>query len=150
MAFGSSPEHRVLARVWPWLAIDDFHHIMYSTNALCQQLVLTIAFSWASLLNPYIQQAILSLHQGTKHESPPLSFTSAWQDANQGHYSSLWPICSALSHYSSLSSKNTGKEGDCKSNSISVTIGSGQGRYFNDLNNYLQRFHLSLNAGYER
>jgi hypothetical protein len=28
MAFGSSPEHRVLARVLPWLAIGDFHHIM--------------------------------------------------------------------------------------------------------------------------
>jgi hypothetical protein len=42
MAFGSSPEHRVLARVLPWLAIGDFHHILQSTNALCQQLVLTV------------------------------------------------------------------------------------------------------------
>ena len=28
MAFGSSLEHRVLARFLPWLAIGDFHHIM--------------------------------------------------------------------------------------------------------------------------
>jgi hypothetical protein len=28
MAFGSSLERRVLARVLPWLAIGDFHHIM--------------------------------------------------------------------------------------------------------------------------
>ncbi len=26
--FSSSPEHRVLARVLPWLAIGDFHRIM--------------------------------------------------------------------------------------------------------------------------
>jgi hypothetical protein len=45
MAFGSSPEHRVLTRVLPWLAIGDFHHIILSTNALCQQLVLTVAWS---------------------------------------------------------------------------------------------------------
>jgi hypothetical protein len=41
----SASEHRVL----PWLAIGDLHHqwptIMYSTNALCQQLVLTVACS---------------------------------------------------------------------------------------------------------
>ncbi len=30
-------------RVLPWLAIGDFHHIMLSTDALCQQLVLTLA-----------------------------------------------------------------------------------------------------------
>jgi hypothetical protein len=45
MTFGSSQEHRVLARVLPWLAIGDFHHIMSSTNALCQQLVSTAACS---------------------------------------------------------------------------------------------------------
>ncbi len=28
MASGSLPEHRVLARVLPWLAIGDFNHIM--------------------------------------------------------------------------------------------------------------------------
>ncbi len=41
MVFASSPEHRVLARVLLWLAIGDFHHIMKSKSALCQQLVLT-------------------------------------------------------------------------------------------------------------
>jgi hypothetical protein len=34
VAFSSSTEHRVLARVLQWLAIGDFHHIMFSTNAL--------------------------------------------------------------------------------------------------------------------
>ncbi len=28
MAFGSSQEHRVLARVLPWGTIGDFHHII--------------------------------------------------------------------------------------------------------------------------
>ncbi len=64
---------RVLARVLPWLANGD--HVMYSTNALRQQLLLTAACSWASLLKPYIQQAIISFYQSTKHESQPLSFT---------------------------------------------------------------------------
>jgi hypothetical protein len=45
MAFGFSQEHRVLARVTPWLAIDDLHRIMLITNALCQQLGLTLACS---------------------------------------------------------------------------------------------------------
>ncbi len=70
------------------------HHVQY--KCLCQQLVLTVACSWASLLKPYIQQAILCLFQSTKHESPPLSFNLSWQDANQGHCSSLWPLCSVL------------------------------------------------------
>ncbi len=69
---------------------------MWSTNALFQQLVLTVACSWASLLKTYIQQAILCLYQSTKHESPPLSFTLSYQDANQGHCSNLWPLCSVL------------------------------------------------------
>jgi hypothetical protein len=42
MSFGSSPEHRVLSKLLPWLASGDFHHILRSTNALCQQLVLTV------------------------------------------------------------------------------------------------------------
>ncbi len=62
MTFSSAPEHRVLTRVLPWLVISDFHHIMSRTNALCQQFVLTVACSWASLLKPY-KQAILSLYQ---------------------------------------------------------------------------------------
>ncbi len=33
MTFGSSPEYRVQARVLPWLAIGDFHHIILSTIA---------------------------------------------------------------------------------------------------------------------
>jgi hypothetical protein len=28
MAFDTSPEQKVLEKVLPWLAIDDFHHIM--------------------------------------------------------------------------------------------------------------------------
>jgi hypothetical protein len=48
---------------------------MYSTNALCQQLVLTVACSGEHLcwiMKPYIQQAILNLYQSTKHEFPVL------------------------------------------------------------------------------
>jgi hypothetical protein len=63
MAFGSPPEQGILDRVLPWLTIGDFHNIMKSTNALCQQLVLTVACSLASLLKPYKQQTILSFYQ---------------------------------------------------------------------------------------
>jgi hypothetical protein len=72
MTFCYSPEHRVLARVLPWLAIGDFHHITHHVKYKC---FMPEACVDSSLLKPYIQQAILSLYQNTKHESPPLSIT---------------------------------------------------------------------------
>jgi hypothetical protein len=41
VAFSSSTEHKVLARVLQWLAIRNIHHIMLSKTALGQQLVFT-------------------------------------------------------------------------------------------------------------
>ncbi len=38
--------------------------------------------------------------QSTKHESPSLSFTYAWQDSNQGYWSRLWPMCSSCTYRS--------------------------------------------------
>jgi hypothetical protein len=35
MTFCYSPEHRVLARVLPWLAIGDFHHITHHVKYKC-------------------------------------------------------------------------------------------------------------------
>ncbi len=78
------------------------HHEKYKSwrrkknNSSCQQLVLTVACRWASLLKPYVRQTIFSFHHSTKHEPLPLSFTEAWQDANRGCCSSLWPLCSVL------------------------------------------------------
>ncbi len=86
--------------------------------------MLTVACSWASLLKPHLQQAILSFHQSTKHEPHPLFFTYAWQAANQGHCSTLWPLCSVLSQpmYPIVQSKNSGQEDDCQSNSITSQL----------------------------
>ncbi len=58
--------------------------------------------------------------------NPPLSFTEAWQDAHQGICSIAFDLCDLYFYYSSpwahvpcssLSSKNSGKEGDSQSNS---------------------------------
>jgi hypothetical protein len=55
MTFGSSPEHRVLAKVLPWLAIgDSITYIISITNALCQQLVLTVAYGFFTFFNKIV------------------------------------------------------------------------------------------------
>ncbi len=110
MPFGSSPEHRVLARVLLWLAIGDCHHIMWSTNALCQQLVLTVTCSWASLLKPYIQRAshfkLLSEYK-TWIPAPLLHLSMArCQSGSQLQpLTSVFCTIAALVPYSSVSSR---------------------------------------------
>jgi hypothetical protein len=65
-SFGCSPYQEVLHRVLIWLAIGDFHRIMFQ---------LTKAWSWAFLLKPWVRQALLSCRHSAKHTSPSLSST---------------------------------------------------------------------------
>ncbi len=65
--------------------------ILYASSCVNSSLQLSI-----SAVKPYGRKAILSFHHRTKHVSPPLSLTYAWQDANQGRSSSLWLLFSVL------------------------------------------------------
>ncbi len=74
MALGSSPEHRVLARVLLWLVIGDLISITSCEVQMLYAAELIVEMSIYAELKPYIQQAIFNL-KSTKHKYPPLSFT---------------------------------------------------------------------------
>ncbi len=91
--------------------------ILYASSS-CWQVVC----SWASLLKPRIQQALLSFHHSTKHKLPTPLLHLSLTRCQSG--SLLLPLtsefCTIAAHvpYRSLFTNNTGKEGDCKSNNI--------------------------------
>ncbi len=89
---------------------------------LCQQLVLTIASSWASLLKPYVQKAIFSFYQvqnmnpcpshSPKHRKRPIIVTALAFDLCVLYY--RIPC--------TLSNRISGKEGDFNSTYIYLVV----------------------------
>jgi hypothetical protein len=104
MSFGSSQEHRFLARVLPWLAIGDFHQYKCFMPAA----YVDSNLQW-SIPAETIQHTAshLSFSQSTKHESQSSPSTLAWQNVNQ--VTSVACAIAAYVPYSSLSSKNSGR-----------------------------------------
>ncbi len=77
-----------------WHGLQLVIFITSCTNSLQQQLQLTGACSWASLLNPWVWQVFCA-----KHAPLHLSSSLSCQAANEGHcYIVFHPLCSLLPH----------------------------------------------------